>query len=79
MAYALYILILFASALSFVGGVHIGARALHVLNLIWVGCIARLSQCGGGPNQTIVVMWPHKNMFQGVRSVSNVSEKRKPI
>ncbi len=25
------------SALSFIGGVHIGARALHVLNLIWFG------------------------------------------
>ncbi len=34
--------------LSFIGGVHIGARALHVLNLIWFGCVARLSQCGGG-------------------------------
>ncbi len=37
-----------SSALSFIGGVHIGARALHVLNLIWFGCIARLSQWGGG-------------------------------
>ncbi len=26
-----------SSALSFIGGVHIGARALHVLNLIWFG------------------------------------------
>jgi hypothetical protein len=32
----------------FIGGVHIGARALHVLNVIWFGCIARLSQWGGG-------------------------------
>ncbi len=24
-----------SSALSFIGGVHIGARALHILNLIW--------------------------------------------
>ncbi len=32
----------------FKGGVHIGARALHVLNLIWFGYIARLSQWGGG-------------------------------
>ncbi len=32
-----------SSALSFVGGVHIGAGALHVLNLI-----ARLSQWGAG-------------------------------
>ncbi len=30
------------------GGVHIGGRALYVLNLIWFGCIARLSQFGGG-------------------------------
>jgi hypothetical protein len=30
------------------GGVHIGARAPHVLNLILFGCIARLSQWGGG-------------------------------
>jgi hypothetical protein len=35
-----------SSALSFIEGVHIGARALHVLNLIWFGCIARLSQWG---------------------------------
>ncbi len=26
-----------SSALSFIGGVHTGARALHVLNLIWFG------------------------------------------
>ncbi len=32
------------SALSFIGGVHIGARALPVLNLIWFSYIARLSQ-----------------------------------
>ncbi len=32
----------------FIGGVHIGATALHVLNLIWFGNIARLSQWGGG-------------------------------
>jgi hypothetical protein len=37
-----------SSALSLIGGDHIGARALHVLNLIWFGCIARLSQRGGG-------------------------------
>jgi hypothetical protein len=36
----------FSSALSFIGGVHIGARALHVLRLIWFGKIARLSQWG---------------------------------
>ncbi len=30
------------------GGVHIGTRALHVLNLIWLGYIARLSQWGEG-------------------------------
>ncbi len=35
-----------APALSFKGVVHIGARA-HVLNLIWFGNIARLSQWGG--------------------------------
>jgi hypothetical protein len=29
---------------SFIGGIHIGARALHGLNLIWFGYIARLSQ-----------------------------------
>jgi hypothetical protein len=28
---------LLSSALSFIGVVHIGARALHVLNLIWFG------------------------------------------
>ncbi len=33
-----------SSALSFIGRVHIGARALHVLNLIWFGQISRLSQ-----------------------------------
>jgi hypothetical protein len=33
-------------ALSFIGGVYFGARALHVLTLIWFGCIARLSQWG---------------------------------
>jgi hypothetical protein len=32
-----------SSALSFIGGVHIGPRALHVLNLIWFGNITRLS------------------------------------
>jgi hypothetical protein len=30
------------------GVVHIGTRALHVLNWIWFGCIARLYQWGGG-------------------------------
>jgi hypothetical protein len=35
-------------SLSYIGGVHIGAIALHVLNLIWFGNIARLSQWGGG-------------------------------
>ncbi len=34
-------------SLSFIVGVHIGARALHVLNLISFGNIARLSQWGG--------------------------------
>ncbi len=37
-----------SSALLFIGGVHIGARALHGLNLIWFGNITRLSQWGGG-------------------------------
>jgi hypothetical protein len=36
--------------LSFIGGVHIGARALHVLNLKWFGYIAHLSQWGEGGN-----------------------------
>jgi hypothetical protein len=31
------------SALSFIGGFLISARALHVLNLIWFGYIARPS------------------------------------
>ncbi len=35
-------------ALSCKGGVHIGARALLDINLIWFGYIARLSQLGGG-------------------------------
>jgi len=30
------------------GGIDIGATALHVLNLIWFGYFARLSQWGGG-------------------------------
>ncbi len=34
------------SALSFIGGVLIGARALHVLNLIWFGYIARVGRSG---------------------------------
>ncbi len=37
-----------SSTHSFIGGVHIGARALHVPNLILFGCIARLSQWRGG-------------------------------
>ncbi len=37
-----------SSALSLIGGVHIGARTLHILNLMWFGYIARLSQWGGG-------------------------------
>ncbi len=37
-----------SSALLFIGRVHIGAMALHVLHLIWFGYIARLSQWGGG-------------------------------
>jgi hypothetical protein len=39
---------LVSSELSFIGGIHIGARALHVLNLIWFCCITGLSQWGGG-------------------------------
>ncbi len=37
-----------SSALSFIGGVHIGARALLDINLIWFGYIACLSKWGGG-------------------------------
>ncbi len=37
-----------SSALSSIGGVHIGARGLNVLNLIWFGYITRLSHWGGG-------------------------------
>jgi hypothetical protein len=37
-----------SSPLSFIGGAHIGARALHVLNMKWFGNIARLSQWGRG-------------------------------
>ncbi len=33
-------------------GVHIGARALLDINLMWFGYIARLSQLGGGGNFT---------------------------
>ncbi len=33
---------------SVTGGVHIGARALLGIKLIWFGYIARLSQWGGG-------------------------------
>jgi hypothetical protein len=29
-----------SSALSFIGGVHIGARALHVIKLLWFGKIS---------------------------------------
>jgi hypothetical protein len=39
-----------SSALSFIGGVHIGARALHVLCLIWFGWIARIYPGGEGGN-----------------------------
>jgi hypothetical protein len=38
------------------GGIHIGARALHVLNLIWFGYITRLSQWGGGGNSIILLV-----------------------
>jgi hypothetical protein len=37
-----------SSALSFIGGVHIGARALLDPKLIWFVYHTRLSQCGGG-------------------------------
>jgi hypothetical protein len=33
---------------SLIGGVHIGARAVLDINLIWLDSIARLSQWGGG-------------------------------
>ncbi len=39
-----------SSALSFTEGFHTGTRALHVLNLIWFGWIARLSPWGKGEN-----------------------------
>ncbi len=39
---------LVSSALSFIWGVHIGARALHVINLIWIGYIPCQSQWGEG-------------------------------
>ncbi len=42
---------------SFTGAVHIGARALIVLNLIWFGCIDRLSYLGGGG------LFPRSNDF----------------
>jgi hypothetical protein len=35
---------------SFIEGVHIGARALHVLNLIWFRYIARLPSLEEGDN-----------------------------
>ncbi len=41
-----------SSALSLIGRVHIGARALLDINLIWFGYIARLTQWGGGGNFT---------------------------
>jgi hypothetical protein len=37
-----------SSAISLIGGVHIGARALLNPKLIWFGCITRLSQWVGG-------------------------------
>ncbi len=37
------------------GGVHIGARALHVLNLIWFGNNARLLQWGVGRGGNFLV------------------------
>jgi hypothetical protein len=37
-----------SSALSIIGGLHIGTRALLDINLIWVAYIARLFQWGGG-------------------------------
>jgi hypothetical protein len=38
---------LYGSALSLIGGVHIGARELLYIDLIGFGYIARLSQWGG--------------------------------
>ncbi len=37
-----------SSAISLIGGFHIGVKALLDVNLIWFGYIARLSQLGGG-------------------------------
>ncbi len=42
----------------FYRGVHIDARALHVLNLIWFGNIARLSQCEEGGNFLFQMILP---------------------
>jgi hypothetical protein len=41
------------SALSFIGGVHIGARALHVLNLIWFGLAIIARVCSSGEREVI--------------------------
>ncbi len=41
---------------EFIGGVHIGARALHVLNLIWFSNISCLSQWGGKECNFLVQM-----------------------
>jgi hypothetical protein len=37
-----------SSALSLIGGVHIGARAVLDINLIWFGYMDRLFKWGGG-------------------------------
>jgi hypothetical protein len=34
-------------SIQLIGGIHIGARALLVIELIWFGYIARLSHLGG--------------------------------
>ncbi len=45
-----------SSALSFIGGVQINARALLYINLIWFGNIARLSQWGQEEDNFLVQM-----------------------
>jgi hypothetical protein len=45
-----------STALSFIGGVHINARALLYINLIWFGNIARLSRVGDEEDNFLVQM-----------------------
>jgi hypothetical protein len=73
---------LLCSALSFIGGVHIGARALFVPNLIWFGFIARLSQWGGGGNflvQTIFTCREEGRGGGGRHPVELTCHRRIPV